>query len=133
MVACFVAVEAGALVVCIGIMLIEEGLLGFFEGIATWIVGQLIILPIALVSIPFGALLRLIFGILFERPRTVALSSGAVIGVAGSVFLVLLAQGGWSVLIMAGTIGLVAGICGGWTWWRIEKPHLDRQGPPEIQ
>jgi uncharacterized membrane protein len=127
MVACFVAVEAGALVVCIGIMVLDSGPFASLEGIAVWAIAQPIILFIALGSMPLGALLRMVLGLAFEQPRSVALIAGGMVGLFGSAIFafgindVLLA---W-VPIMS--IGLVAGVVGGWTWWRIEKPFLDRQ------
>lgn len=130
MAACFVAVEVGALVVCMGIMLLDSGPLAILEGIAVWAFAQPVILLIALFSMPIGALLRMILGLTFEQPRPVALLSGAFIGVGGALLIAFSIKDGWSALPPILFIGLVAGIVGGWTWWRVEKSFLDRQKMP---
>lgn len=132
MVACFVSVEAGALAVCFGIMVLDSGPLAGLEGIAVWAIAQPIILLIALVSMPVGALLRVILGLTFDRPRPVALLSGATIGLVGSVLFTLSTKDGfasWPPIVL---VGLLAGTVGGWTWWRVEKPFLDRQKPTGV-
>lgn len=131
MAACFVAVEAGALIVCVGIMLIDTGPLAILEGIAIWAVTQPVILLIAFFSMPIGALLRMILGLAFERPRRVALVSGATVGLIGSALFAGSTKGGWSVWPTIMALGLVAGIVGGWAWWWVEKPFLDRQKPKQ--
>lgn len=126
-VACFVAVEAGALVVCVAIMLFDTGPLAILEGIAIWVVAQPVIMLTALFSMPFGALIRMILGLTFEQPRSVALVSGAIVGLIGSALFVGSINDGWSVWPLIMAVGLISGIVGGWAWWRIEKPFLDRQ------
>jgi hypothetical protein len=132
MAACFIAVEAGALVVCLGIMLLDSGPLAILEGVAIWVIAQPIILLIALISMPVGALLRMVLGLTFEQPRSVALISGALTGLVGSVFIVFSTDDGWSVWPPVVSVGLVAGIVGGWTWWRVEKQFLERQKPSNL-
>lgn len=129
MVACFVAVEAGALVVCVGIMLFDTGPLAILEGIAVWAVTQPGILLIALFSMPFGSLIRMILGLTFEQPRHVALISGAIVGLIGSALFAGLINDGWSFWPPIMAVGLVSGIVGGWAWWQVEKSFLDRQKP----
>jgi len=131
MVACFVAVEAGALVVCIGIMLFDTGPLAILEGIAVWVVAQPAILLIALFSMPVGALIRMILGLAFEQPHRVAVVSGAVVGLIGSALFAGSSNDGWTVWPPIMAVGLVSGIVGGWAWWRVEKPFLDRHKPKE--
>ncbi|MWD29534.1 hypothetical protein E0K89_018805 [Aquicoccus sp. SCR17] len=125
--ACFVAIEAGALVVCIGIMILDSGLLAAPAGLSLWVIAQPIALLIALGSMPVGALLRMILGLTFKAPRPVALSAGAAVGLGSSIFLALSTKDGLAALISISSIGLFAGVIGGWLWWRVEKPFLDRQ------
>ncbi|PTX54356.1 hypothetical protein C8N43_3170 [Litoreibacter ponti] len=107
-------------------MLLDSGLSSILEGFAIWVVAQPIILLVALFAMPAGALLRMVLGLAFERPRAVALISGAFIGLCGSVFVLFSTEDGWSAWLQVISVGLLAGIFGGWTWWRIEKPFLDR-------
>lgn len=132
MAACFIAVEAGALVVCLGIMLLDSGPLVILEGVSIWVIAQPIILLIALISMPVGALLRMVLGLTFEQPRSVALISGALTGLVGSVFIAFSTDDGWSVWPPVVSVGFVAGIVGGWTWWRVEKQFLERQKPSNL-
>ncbi|WP_299851574.1 hypothetical protein [uncultured Roseovarius sp.] len=126
MVACFVAVEAGALVVCTGIMVLEGGLFASLDGIAVWAFAQPVILFIALGSMPLGALLRMVLGLAFEQPLSVALIAGGMVGLVGSALFAFFTNDGLFAWVRAMPLGLVAGVVGGWTWWRIEKPFLDR-------
>ena len=127
MAACFLAVEAGALVVCIGMTILDGDPFAGFQGVALWAYAQPVILLIALGSMPLGALLRMVLGLAFERPRPVALAAGGLVGLCASAFVVLGLDDGLVVWIPLTTIGLVAGVVGGWTWWRVEKTFLDRQ------
>lgn len=115
LVACFAAVQVGALVVCIGIMTLDDGLLSVLEGIAVWAIAQPVILPVALLSSPIGALVRMVLGFVFEQPAKVAMTVRVAVGVIGAA--------AWGLILL---IGSLAGFCGGLTWWRIEKPYLDR-------
>lgn len=126
MAACFIAVEAGALVVCIGIMVLDSGPFASLEGIAVWVFAQPIILFIALGSMPLGALLRMVLGLFFEQPRSVALVAGGIIGLVGPVLFGLNFKDGLAAWVPIMSVGLFAGVFGGWTWWLIEKPFLDR-------
>ena len=129
MAACFLAVEAGAMIVCIGMVVLDAGPLAVMPGIALWALAQPIILVIALGSMPLGALVRMILGLAFERPRPVAFMTGGLIGLCGSAFVLHGIKDVLSVWLPLMTVGSVAGIFGGWTWWLIEKPFLDRRGP----
>lgn len=126
--ACFVAVEAGALAVCIGIMILDSGLFASLEGIAVWAIAQPIILFIAIGSMPLGALLRMILGLVFDQPRAVALTTGALVG---SVLIANSANDGWNSWLFTLSLGLVAGVVGGWAWWRVEKPYFEGQTATE--
>lgn len=133
MVACFCAVEAGALVVCLGIMLVNDGPWAVLNGVAGWNYSQIVILPIALISMPIGALIRMILGLYFNNPRFVALLAGAAIGLSGSLFVIIVRRGDWSDWPSIISVGLVAGIIGGWTWWRVERPFLLRPDQTNLQ
>jgi len=124
-IACFVAVEAGALVVCIGIMILDSGLLASFEGIAVWVIAQPIVFVVAICSMPVGALLRMILGLAFDQPRSVALITGALVGLVGAIAIAFTANDGWHRWPLTLSLGFVAGVVGGWAWWRVEKPYLD--------
>ena len=126
LIACFAAVQTGAMVVCIGIMILDSDLLRVLEGVALWAIAQPVILPIALLSSPFGALLRMVLGLLFEQSGRVAMTTGAVVGILGAAAFAYSHKGGaasWGPILLVGSL---AGFCGGLTWWRIEKPYLDR-------
>lgn len=125
MIACFIAVEAAALIVCLAIMVIDRGPLALLEGIALWAVAQPIILIIAFASMPIGALVRFVLGLTFNQhqPRSVAILSGAIIGLAGAALFGLSTHDSFSFYIVF--IGLTVGLVAGWVWWRIEKPFLD--------
>lgn len=84
LIACFASVEAGALVVCIGIMILDSGLLSVLEGVAVWAIAQPVILPIALLSSPIGALMRMVLGSVFEQPAKVAMTVGGAVGIIGA-------------------------------------------------
>ena len=127
MVACFVAVEVGSLVVCVGIALFDTGPLAILEGIVIWAGVQPVILLIALFSMPFGALIRMILGLALEQPRGVAVVSGAVVGLIGSALFAGLTNAELFVWPPIMAVGLVSGLAGGWAWWRVEKPFLDRK------
>ena len=121
----FFAIQAGGLSICIGIMVLENGLTAIPEGVVMWIVGQIVILPLALFGAVPAALLRMILGLMFQSARVVAPLSGTVIGGLGCIVL----MGGASDLDASSVtmIGICAfaGFIGGWTWWRYEKPFLD--------
>lgn len=128
MIACFIAVDAAALIVCLAIMVLDRGPLALLQGIALWAVAQPIILIIAFASMPIGALVRFVLGLTFNQhqPRSVALLSGAIIGLAGALLFSLSTHDSFSVSPHIVFIGLVTGLVGEWVWWRIEKPFLDR-------
>ena len=124
--ACFGAIEAGALVVCIGIVIVNSGLFAILQGISIWVIAQPAILPIALLSAPLGALLRMILGLACKKSRFSALVTGTIIGTIGSVLFAYSTKDGSSAWLSILPIGSIAGLVGGWTWWRIEKRFLDR-------
>lgn len=115
------------MVVCLGIALLDSGPFAVLMGITLWVFALPITLPIALFLMPFGALIRMVLGLAFETPRLVALIAGASVGLSASVFFAIATYDSWSVWPPVVAIGLVAGIVAGWTWWRVEKPFLNRQ------
>ena len=115
----------GALAVCIIVMVLDTGLFAIFEGIAMWVVSQILIFPLALLTAPFGALLRMILGFIFDQPSPVALLTGAIIGTLGASFIAYSANDGWNAWLLILAVGAFAGLVGGWTWLRIEKRFLD--------
>ncbi|WP_300060919.1 hypothetical protein [uncultured Roseobacter sp.] len=126
MFACFAAVQAGALAVCVVTMILDSGPLAFLEGVGVWVFGQIAILPIALMSMPVGALLRMVLGLIFSNPRLVALNTGLLVGSIGAA----LVSAGTSQSLLPDylisiAIGGCAGLVGGWVWWRIERRHLE--------
>lgn len=118
--------EAGALVVCIGMAFREISADVLLGGGAFWLIGQVFILPVSLGAMLPGALLRMALGLMFQPPRRVALVAGAAIGLAGAIFI-----GGVERVeeLHALVTCLLAGLTGGWVWWRVEKPWLERQAP----
>ena len=120
----FLAFEAGALVVCIGLELDASRLITGWDGAMGWARFQHFILPICLVLTVPGALLRMMLGLKFQRPRRVALVTGAGIGLAGAIFLAGVER---VEELHALVTCLLAGLAGGWVWWRVEKPWLARQ------
>ena len=125
--ACLFAVEAGALAVCIGLMVLESGPLASLEGAFMWVFAQPVIIPIALAALPLAVLLRFVLGLAFKQPRPTALIAGGVVGLLGSTLFASVSKDVLSALVPAIPLGLVAGLVGGWTWWQIEKEFLDRQ------
>ena len=125
----FLAFEAGALVVCIGLELDASRLITGWDGAMGWARFQHFILPICLVLTVPGALLRMMLGLMFQRPRRVALTTGAALGLAGAVFISVADRMGAAAALPVVIWGLLAGLAGGWVWWRVEKPWLERQNP----
>ena len=85
----------------------------------------ILIFPLALLTAPFGALLRMILGFIFDQPSPVAQLTGAIIGTLGSSFIAYSANDGWNAWLLILAVGAFAGLVGGWTWLRIEKRFLD--------
>lgn len=129
MFACFCAVQAGALVICVGTMVVDSGPIALVEGIAVWIVGQIAIFPMALMFMPAGALVRMVLGLLCKRPRFVALVTGTLIGILGVlvVSIGVTVNDSIQLAVFVG-IGGLAGLSGGWVWWRVERRHLEGIG-----
>ncbi len=56
----------------------------------------------------------------------VAMTAGVAVGIIGAAAFAYSIKDGaaaWGPILL---IGSLAGFCGGLTWWRIEKPYLDR-------
>ena len=85
MCACFCAIQAGSLVICVGITLLYEGLGMVLAGIGFWATGQVVIIPAALLLMGPGALLRWIVSLLAKNPFKAALGTGLIVGTIGAI------------------------------------------------
>ena len=127
--ACFCAIQAGALVVCVLTAAYSYGTLGIAGGLGFWMTGQIILFPFALVALAPGALLRMLLGFVFEDPKTTSLLTGVFIGLAagGGLFLVAWKDDANFVVAMVAT-WVIAGGIGGWVWWLVKRPFLRKIG-----
>ncbi|WP_299367628.1 hypothetical protein [uncultured Tateyamaria sp.] len=124
--ACFCSVQSGALAICVGLLVLEQGPVGVFEGVAVWSVGQIAIFPISILALPLGAFLRMVLGFLFVRAKLTALATGTTIGVLSSGALAITTSvTAWDDWVTFLLFGALAGMVGGWTWWQIERPSLE--------
>ena len=125
MCACFCAIQAGSLVICVGITLLYEGVGMVLAGIGFWATGQVVIIPAALLLMGPGALLRWIVSLLAKNPFKAALGTGLIVGTIGAIlFSAGFGQPDFPEFIPVVLLGAIAGLVGGWVWWRIEKPYL---------
>lgn len=124
----FCAVQVGAVVVCCGIMLLDAGPLAIPEGLSVWVLAQVVIIPIAVFTMPVGILIRMIVGRRFENAKLTALVTGSLLGaISGAVVGASMKFGGWTGIVISALVGMAAGVAGGRAWWRIEKPYLESQ------
>lgn len=124
--ACVAAIEVAAFAICLGTLLLTNGPRGILEGISIWAIGQLFILPIAAIAAPFGALLRFILGLVFNRPLIVSMVTGLIVGGLIAAIATPPSGGdltGWIALF---SVFLPAGLLAGLTWWKIEDVFLGR-------
>ncbi len=116
----FLAIQAGALFVCVGMMVVEDGLGAVLEGIGTWIFGQLVIFPIAIASMPVGLGVRYLGGKVLGETYAAALASGVCVGCLSWLAITwdssLTSEGVAIGLVLAS----VAGLIGGLVWAAIE-------------
>ncbi len=127
LVACLAALEAGALVQCIGLGLDGWRQWSGLDTLRLWMLAQMVILPLWLVVMAPAALLRMVLGQIFHRPRPVALITGAAFGVGWSLYIAVADRMGWPEALPVFAFGILAGLAGGWVWLRVEKPWLARQ------
>lgn len=121
------AMETAALIMCVGIgIMIDEwreiGLEHIGEGLVVWLFGQMMILPVLVLSLPIALPLRAVAGTREAALRLVALLYGAFVGCALWITLLVLFRDEF--LLDAAplfAICIVSGSIGGWTWWRLEK------------
>ncbi len=85
-------------------------------------IGQLLILPIAIFTMPIGALLRMLAGMWGGRPRTAALGFGAGVGLLGWAAVALDSDLSNGQLFWSGLLSIAAGLAGGLTWFAFEQP-----------
>ncbi len=116
----FLATQAGALFVCVGMMVVEDGPRAVLDGIGTWIFGQIVFLPIAIASMPVGLAVRYLGGKVLGETYAAALASGVFVGCLGWLAIT------WNSILsgIGVAIGLVfalvAGLIGGLVWAAIE-------------
>lgn len=125
MIACFVSVQMGALATCVLIMTLDAGPFAALEGVGIWFFTQILTFPLALIIAPFGALLRMVVGGLFERPTPVALATGVALGLLGATVFPSGSNFDWQDWLVSLGIGASAGLTGGWTWLRFEDRFGD--------
>lgn len=121
------AMETGAFIMCVGIgTMIDEwreiGWEHIGEGFVMWLIGQMIILPVLLLSLPIALPLRTVAGTREGARRLVALLYGAFVGCALWITLIVLVRDEF--LLDAAplfAICLISWSIGGWTWWWLEK------------
>ena len=106
-------------------MVVDAGLPAATEGVGLWAFGQIVIFPIAIVTMPLGALLRMLVGLVFGATHLVALTTGTVVG-AFCLAAVRFGTTPCAELFLWIMLGVAAGLIAGETWWRIERP--DRTG-----
>lgn len=116
----FLAIQAGALFVCVGLMIVEDGPGAVLEGIGTWAFGQMVIFPIAVLSMPVGLGVRYLGGKALGETYAAALASGVFVGCLGWLAITwdsrLTSDGVAIGLVFA----LIAGLIGGFVWAAIE-------------
>lgn len=116
----FLAIQAGAFFVCVGMMVVEDGPGAVLEGIGTWVFGQLVIFPIAIATMPVGLAVRYLGGKVLGETYAAALASGVFVGCLSWLAIT------WDSRLTSDgvAIGLafasIAGLIGGLVWAAIE-------------
>ncbi len=117
----FLAIQAGALFVCVGWMVVQAGLGAAIGGVGVWIVGQVVILPIAIATMPIGLGFRCIGGKLFGKTRVATLVTGVVAGVSGWLTVAWELSSTTEGLAKGLVFAAVAGLIGGAVWMTVER------------
>ena len=129
-----VAAHVGAMavaqtIVLAGVEAIRFGPSGVLSGVMKSLGGVLILLIVAGVTLPVGLSLRWLAGKLPASPRRVAVSAGVLIGLMTIPLVqpihpsVSLGTTPFALLVWH----VLAGACGGWVWYCIERP-VDGRG-----
>ena len=123
--AAFVALQAGALTICVLMMVAEQGPVGFLEGFGVWIFAQAFVLPIFLVAALPLLIVRYFLGKLSLDAKIVSCFVGAVVGSAGAgIIAASSTYSNFETVMIAAIRGGVGGLVAGWAWWRVEKHWL---------
>ncbi|MFY0617590.1 hypothetical protein [Shimia sp.] len=122
----FLAVQAGALFVCVGLMVVENGPGAVLEGIGAWIFAQVVIFPIAIATMPVGLGLRYLGGKVLGETYAAALASGVFVGCLGWLAITwdsrLTSDGVAIGLVFASIAGLIGGLV--WAAFETSKQRI---------
>ncbi|MCT8160316.1 hypothetical protein [Pseudoruegeria sp. SHC-113] len=121
---CLCAIEAGAVVVIVGLILSTREAITIKEILDSWLLGQIFILPVFLVSAPFLILLRWVLRVLFRSTRRLCLLTGVAVGLALSFKYATDEWHDWFEWAYIFSVGMMAGFAGGLAWWAVESPIL---------
>ena len=118
------AMFVAQMIVFAGVEAIRFGPSGVLSGVMKSLGGFLILLVVAGVTLPVGLSLRWLAGKLPASPRRVAVSAGVLVGL---MTIPLVQPSHPSVSLEANPVALLvwhglAGACGGWVWYCIERP-----------
>jgi hypothetical protein len=118
------------MIVFAGVEAIRFGPFGVLSGVMKSLGGFLILLIVAGVTLPVGLSLRWLAGKLPASPRRIAVSAGVLIG----LMTIPLVHPSFDPSVSLGTHAVallvwhgLAGACGGWVWYCIERP-VDGRG-----
>ena len=123
------AMAVAQVIVFAGVEAIRFGPSGVLSGVTKSLGGVLILLIVAGVTLPVGLSLRWLAGKLPASPRRVAVSAGVLVGLMTIPLVhpihpsVSLGTNPVALLVWHG----LAGACGGWVWYCIERP-VDGRG-----
>jgi hypothetical protein len=117
------------MIVLAGVEAIRFGPSGVLSGVMKSLGGVLILLIVAGVTLPVGLSLRWLAGKLPASPRRIAVSAGVLVGL---MTIPLVQPIHPSVSLGTNPVALlvwhvVAGACGGWVWYCVERP-VDGRG-----
>ncbi len=125
-----VAMVVAQMIVLAGVEAIRFGPSEVLSGVTKSLGGVLILLIVAGVTLPVGLSLRWLAGKLPASPRRIAVSAGVLIGLMTIPLVhpsfdpsVSLGTTPFALLVWHG----LAGACGGWVWYCIERP-VDGRG-----
>jgi len=123
------AMFVAQMIVFAGVEAIRFGPSGVLSGVMKSLGGVLILLIVAGVTLPVGLSLRWLAGKLPASPRRIAVSAGVLVGLMTIPLVqpihpsVSLGTTPVALLVWHG----LAGACGGWVWYCIERP-VDGRG-----
>jgi hypothetical protein len=119
------AMFVAQMIVFAGVEAIRFGPFGVLSGVMKSLGGFLILLIVAGVTLPVGLSLRWLAGKLPASPRRIAVSAGVLIG----LMTIPLVHPSFYPSVSLGTNPVpllvwhgLAGACGGWVWYCVERP-----------